>query len=118
MTDTEKNVVPNYSVEQVQALTDYESAHNLDSAKYFAEKFGKSYQSVISKIKNLELEYSVKPPPKKKAIKTTKAELAEWVATATDRNLDGLVGASRNSLLQLVNGIQHILADNEAEASD
>ena len=68
----------NYSDEMVSELTEF-GTHNLDSAKFFAEKFGKSYQSIISKVKSLDLPYEKKIAAPKKAKETTKAELVETI---------------------------------------
>lgn len=106
MSNSEKVVVPNYSKKQVSELENF-GTHNLESAKFFAEKFGKSYQSIISKVKNLDLDYEKKAPPVKKAVQTTKTELVSMLEAKLDRNLDGLSGATRNSLLQLINGVAH-----------
>ena len=105
----------NYSDAQVLELTDYsvDCNHNLASAKLFAAKFGKSYQSVISKIKNLELPYDVKPAPRKKAVQATKADFVSVISAKLDRDLTGLEKAPRDVLLMLINGLQHALPVDE-----
>lgn len=120
-TETAKN----YSDAQVIELTEYVTGieasdgveavagqnHNLASAKAFAEKFGKSYQSVISKIKNLELAYDTKPAPRKKAVQATKSDLVDQVQKMLDRDLSGLEKANRAAILALINGIQHVMPE-------
>lgn len=89
--------------------------HNLASAKLFAAKFGKSYQSVIAKIKNLDLAYDKKPAPRKKAVQTTKVELVALIQKRLDRNLDGLEKSTRGALLLLINGLDHAIPVKSAE---
>jgi hypothetical protein len=57
------------------------------------------------------LEYIKKPVAVKKAAQTTKAELCAQVQKMLDRDMDGLEKASRNVLLLLINGIQHIIPE-------
>ena len=123
VTSSEKT--KNYSDAQVIELQAYSltATHDLDSAKLFAESFGKSYQSVISKIKNLELTYKKKDAPRKKAVQDTKADLAATIGKRLDRNMDGLEKATRSVLLLLINGLDHAipvkeLADELPEIGD
>lgn len=107
-------------IEAVEASEDVEAVeavagqnHNLASAKFFADKFGKSYQSVIAKIKNLDLGYDRKPAPRKKAVQTTKAELVEVIAKRLDRDMTGLEKSTRGALLLLINGLDHAIPEKE-----
>lgn len=108
MTDSTKVAVPNYSKAQEQILRDA-SPFDLAGAKVLAEQLGKSWQSIVSKAKHLELEYIPKPAPRKKAVQTTKAELVQIVQKRLDRNLEGLEKAPRLVLLLLINGLDHAI---------
>lgn len=101
-------VTPNYSKEQVQILID-SAPFDWDKAKELAEQFGKSPQSIVSKALSLELDYIRKPKPTKKVSKLTKAQLVEQIESKIDRKLDGLDKTTTRVLLDLINGIDHIL---------
>ena len=96
----------NYSKEQVTFLTD-NSPMDWAQAQALGKAWGKSAQSIVSKIKNLDLEYTVKPAPRKKAVQATKAELLAKVSERSDTDLSGLIGGSRAAILALLTVIQH-----------
>jgi hypothetical protein len=100
--------VKNYSKEQEDFLTNA-SPFDWDQAKIIGLAMDKSPQSIVAKVGNMGLEYTKKPVAVKKAAQTTKAELCAKVQKMLDRDMDGLEKASRNVLLLLINGIQHIL---------
>ena len=98
----------NYSDAQVKILTDA-SPFDLAQAKIFGTDMGKSYQSIIAKVKNLGLEYTSKPAPRKKAVQATKTELVAIIAKRIDRNMLGLEKSTRGALLLLINGLDHAI---------
>jgi len=98
--------VKNYSDEQMEILRT-ESPFDWSRAKELAIDFGKSPQSIVSKVKSMELPYTVKPAPRKKAIQDTKDELVATIEKRLDRKLDGLAKANREALLSLINGLDH-----------
>jgi len=107
MNTVKKAAVPNYSKAQEARII--ESAPvNLAIAKELALEFGKSYQSVISKCGNLDVEYIKKAPAAKKVAKETKEQLVALVSKLIDRDCAGLEKATSKALVQLINGIQHV----------
>jgi hypothetical protein len=100
--------VKNYSKEQEDFLTNA-SPFDWTQAKVIGLAMGKSPQSIVAKVGNMGLAYTKKPVAVKKAAQTTKSELCTQVQKMIDRDMDGLEKASRNVLLLLVNGIQHIM---------
>lgn len=107
-TSVEKVAVPNYSEKQVKAISEPETM-DWDSAKIIGLAIGKSPQSVVSKRKNLGLAYTPKPPPRKKAVQDTKVELVASIQKMIDRDLSGLEKASRQAILNLQNGVLHLV---------
>lgn len=105
---TKASVVPNYTSAQVTQVTE---ACPLDwaGAKALGLIMGKSPQSIVSKIKNLGLEYIAKPAPRKKAVQDTKVELVASIQKMIDRDLSGLEKASRAAILNLQNGVLHLV---------
>ena len=109
MNTTVKTVaVPNYSKEQVLAISTPETM-DWDSAKVIGLAIGKSPQSVVSKRKSLELAYTPKPAPRKKAIQDTKVELTAKIQAVIDRDCSGLEKASRQAILNVLNGVLHLV---------
>jgi len=108
MNEVTKVAVPNYSEAQVLAISEPE---NMDwaSAKIIGLAIGKSPQSVVSKRKSLELAYTPKPPPRKKAIQATKVELVAQIQNLIDRDLAGLEKSSRQAILNCLSGVQHLI---------
>lgn len=107
--NTEKQVaVPNYSKAQVLAISE-PATMDWASAKVIGIAIGKSPQSVVSKRKSLELAYTPKPAPRKKAIQSTKIELAAQIQKLIDRDVSGLEKASRQAILNVLNGVQHLI---------
>jgi hypothetical protein len=98
----------NYSVEQEQIIRD-SAPLNLAKAKVLAVQFGKSYQSIISKCGHLGVKYNTMPAPTKKPVKATKADVVRLIEKATDRDCDGLEKATMRALLNVFNGIQHLI---------
>jgi hypothetical protein len=108
----------NYSDAQVQYLID-NSPFDLAKAKETAELDlfkDKSHQSIIAKVKNLDLEYIPKPAPRKKKVQATKVELVGRVQkllnlddSCPNHVLDGLEQSTRGALLKLINMIQHAI---------
>jgi len=99
--------VKNYSEKQEQILRD-NSPMNLAIAKKVGKEIGKSYQSVIAKVGNMGLKYIPKPAPRKKAVQTTKDEIVVHIQAMIDRDCDGLSKATRQALLNVENGLQHL----------
>ena len=89
-----------YTKAQEARLTEA-SPITFEQAGELALEFGVSTKSVISKIQNLNLEYIKKAVPAKKAPQTTKAELVASIEKATGFAIPGLIGASRNALVDL-----------------
>jgi hypothetical protein len=112
MTDStvKPETVKNYSKEQETFLTNA-SPFDWKQAKIIGLAMGKSPQSIVAKVGNMGLPYTKKPIAVKKAAQTTKAELCTQVQKMVDRDMDGLEKASRNVLLLLVNGIQHLIPE-------
>lgn len=93
----------NYTAEMVAELA---SAAPLDlaKAKTFADKFGKSYQSIIAKCLSEGIEYESKKPEAKRVNKEkTKAEMVELIRYRlnTSNFLHGLEKATAASLKTL-----------------
>ena len=94
---------PNYTKEQESALIDA-APISYDDALVFAEAFGKSPRSVVSKVKSLDLEYIPKAKPKKRGEQQeTKAEIVEAIEALIDSpaSLRGLARATRGALIDL-----------------
>ena len=108
MNTDKTEAVPNYSVLQVSQLT-AASPVDWEGAKALGLLMDKSPQSIVSKIKNLGLEYTPKPPPRKKAVQDTKIELVASIQKLIDRDLSGLEKASRQAILNLQNGVLHLV---------
>lgn len=90
----------NYSDEQVEILQSFDVITYAQACE-FAEMWGKSNRSVISKIHSLEIPYEKKPVPAKKQAKITKGELVERIESATGSDLWGLEKATVRSLVEL-----------------
>lgn len=76
---------PNYSAEQVSAITSAAEATgtlNADQAAKIAADIGKTKRSVIAKIKSLGLEYQVAARPTKGVRDVTKADLVAAIEQA------------------------------------
>jgi hypothetical protein len=90
-----------YTDKEVLALKAGEPV-TFEDAVQFGIDFGKSTQSVISKVQSEEIEYIKKAVPVKKAPQATKAQLVSSIqANAGEFDLSGLTGASRDSLVGL-----------------
>jgi hypothetical protein len=100
--------VKNYSKDQEDFLTNA-SPFDWVQAKIIGLAMDKSPQSIVAKVGNMGLPYTKKPVAVKKAAQTTKAELVVRIQKMVDRDMDGLEKASRNVLLLLENGVQHLL---------
>lgn len=103
--DTVKTV--NYTDAMVETIAKH-APINLAIARELGKKLGKSYQSIIAKCKTEGIEYVKLAPPSKKVAKVTKAELVAMIEVRLDRTLDGLEKSTSKSLLDLLNGIQHV----------
>lgn len=107
-------VAPNYSKEQEQIIRDH-APMNLEKARVLAAQFDKSVQSVIAKCYHLEVEYTAAEKAAKRPTKQTKSDLVARIAKDIDRNVDGLEKATTRALLNLINGIEHLV---HADASE
>jgi hypothetical protein len=97
----------NYSPEQ-EAMLRAASPLNLESAKSLADEMGKSYRSVIAKVKSMGLPYESKPTPKKRPGGATKSEAVAAIATALDleaSELDGLEKATGLALATILRAL-------------
>ena len=99
----------NYSEEQEQILRD-NVPYDLAQARVVGLLIGKSHQSVIAKVQNMGLPYTRKEAPRKKAVQDTKEQIANSIQSMIDRDCEGLSKATRKALLNVQNGVQHILA--------
>ena len=84
----------NYSTSMVTALQS--QAWDYESASAFAAEHNLSVRSVISKIKNLDLDYTPKP----KTVSTSgprvvKADIVEAIAKALDADVDSIAGLAK-----------------------
>jgi len=96
---TEKPV--NYTPEMVAELV-AAAPLNLDSAKAFAEKFGKNYRSIIAKCKRENIEYVNVVPETKKPKGITKMELVNAIQEKMNLELMGLEKAPLATLQKLL----------------
>ncbi len=74
-----------------------------EDAVAFGLDWGKSTQSVISKVQSLDLEYVKKEVPAKKEPKATKAQIVAVIqdSAGPDYDLSGLTGSTREALVEL-----------------
>jgi hypothetical protein len=107
-TVTKPEKVQNYTQEQCDFLT-AASPFDWEQAKVIGLAMDKSPQSIVAKVGNMKLPYTTKPVPKKKAVQDTKVELVASIQAMIDRDLSGLEKSTRQAILNLQNGILHIL---------
>jgi hypothetical protein len=107
-TPTKPEKAKNYSVAQEQRIRDL-APLDYEIAKILAVEFDKSAQSVVSKCKSMDVAYIVKAKPTKKVAKVTKAELVAAIENMIDRDLTGLEKGTSKALLNLGNGIAHLM---------
>ena len=85
------------------------SSWNYDSASEYASKYGLSVRSVISKLKNLELDYTPKPVVKSAGEpRVKKSEIVSQIASiagADPEALAGLEKADARSLTALLKAL-------------
>jgi len=97
--------VPNYTPEQVDALKAANPV-TYGEAVAFAELWGKSTKSVISKVGHLGLEYVRKPVPVKRPTPLTKSQLVDLIAWNTGvESLEGLENAKVPALKALLTAV-------------
>lgn len=108
MPNTASNTEVNYTPEMEAVLTDA-APLNLEKAKEIGEQIGRSYRSVIAKAKSLGLEYESLPPPKKRPIQTTKADLVAQISENLGADLGGLEKATMCALDNLAQAVSGIL---------
>lgn len=91
-----------YTKEQTVRLQSFESI-SYDQAVTLAVEFGVSTQSVISKVKSLEIDYIKKAVPAKRPTVLTKAQLVDLISAQYPVGVDlsGLVGATLAGLNNL-----------------
>ena len=90
----EKKPMSNYSTSMVTALQS--QSWDYESASAFAAEHNLSVRSVISKIKNLDLDYTPKP----KTVSTSgprvvKADIVDAITKALDADPDSLAGLAK-----------------------
>lgn len=122
MNDTNKGATvetpKNYSTEQEQYLTD-NAPISYEACVKLAAEWGKKPRSIISKVKQLGLDYIPKAKPTKKVSKgDTKAQLVEKIETALNAkdHFAGLEKANSASLVNLLGFIN--LFQSEQKAND
>jgi len=99
---------PNYTPSMLATIKGYDS-FNKEVATEIADKIGKSPRSVIAKIKNMGLPYTVQRPVRKDGSAISrKADTVAAIAKALDMeldDLDGLAKAPRSALIALLREI-------------
>jgi hypothetical protein len=106
-TTVKPETVKNYSDKQEARIREL-APLNLEKAKILAAEFDKSYQSIISKCKQLEVAYEKKAAPRKKAVQATKEELVDQIEAITGFSLEGLEKGTRKSVLNMLTGVRHM----------
>ena len=80
-------------------------------AEALGVELGYSTKSVISKTQHLKLEYIKKEVPAPKEAQATKAEILASIEARSNTKLPGLIGATRDALIDLENAIEYIKAN-------
>jgi hypothetical protein len=117
MSDSDKAVpLPNYSAEQIAAITAAANPLDIDKAKALELVIGKTYRSIISKCKSLGLPYATKPAPLKRVAKITKSELVAEIESQTGiTSLDGLEKATMAALVSVVDFVHSVTLAVDSE---
>jgi hypothetical protein len=106
-TKAQAKTAKNYSQEQENFLKSHDSL-SYDDCVTIAESFGKSVQSVVSKVLSMEIPYVPKEKPKKRVSGKTKAEIVGEIEKKLELEyckLSGLEKATAQALNNLVNSL-------------
>ena len=99
----EENFMSAYTDKMVQEMTSAGS-FDYDSASAFADKHGLSVRSVISKVKNLSLDYTPKPAVKASAgPRIRKADIVRELEIQAGANLEDFAGLEKADARSLQN---------------
>lgn len=93
-----------YTDQEVTAIIDA-APLTFESAQVLANKLGKTHRSVISKAKQLGVEYQPKVAPKKRPSGVTKAELVATISEKVGVDLTGLEMAKASALEALLKAL-------------
>ena len=104
--------VVNYTPEQI-AIIRGNIPMDWNLAKVVGKQIGKSPKSIVSKVKNLGLEYVSLPTPTKKIAPETKAQIVAEIEAITSVDLTGLSVASVSVLVKLRTLFQAALSQLE-----
>ena len=97
----------NYSSSMVTALQS--QSWDYESASAFASEHNLSVRSVISKIKNLDLDYTPKPKTVSTAgPRVRKADIVDAIALAMSINADSIRGLDKADMRALTTLLEHI----------
>ncbi len=106
----------NYSPEQ-EAVIIAAAPLDLAKAKAVALEIDKTFRSVISKAKSLNVEYVSQPAQKKRVGGMTKMDLVAKIEDATGQNLVGLEKSTAIALANLVAYFDAVEVETEQENS-
>jgi len=101
----------NYTPDQEAALKAFDGVFNSDICRTFADDFGKSHRSVISKVKSLNLPYELKAKPAAKKAAPTKAAVVLEIESALHADAGSLEPLAKAPMLTLVTLRDYVKSD-------